>query len=134
MPGGPLLENSGEIDAGNQRIRLAAGDALGLAIRNTGALRAGQIQVTGGATGTVELSGELDARNRGAEGRGGVIEATGENVALLSASLDASSTSITWTKPGPAVVPRSSRPRSAGTARTRCPGSSPFGTASSPGG
>ncbi len=83
------VDNDGTIDAGRGNVRMAAGDLLGLALRNRGTIRGGEI-VLDGATGDVEVSGSLDTAGRGETGRGGQIAIAGERIALRGAVLDAS--------------------------------------------
>ncbi|HIL81704.1 MAG TPA: hypothetical protein EYG54_10660, partial [Myxococcales bacterium] len=94
---GPAVENTGTVEAGTGHVRLAAGDMLSFAIRNTGSLRGGTIRLEGGAGGLVEVGGTLDASDRGAATgsgsatRGGEIDVFGDFVSLQDgARLDAS--------------------------------------------
>ena len=85
----PAVENTGVIRAHRGNVRLAAGDMLGLAIRNTGTIRAAQIELTN-TGGDIHVAGVLDASNHARVGKGGAISVAGERIALLDASLDAS--------------------------------------------
>ncbi|MCZ6463957.1 MAG: filamentous hemagglutinin N-terminal domain-containing protein, partial [Proteobacteria bacterium] len=84
---GPAVENTGVLDAGRGRVRMAAGDTLGLAVRNHGAIRARRIALEGGR---VEVGGSLDASNARAGRKGGVIAIRGDEIAVDRALLDAS--------------------------------------------
>ncbi len=86
----PAVENTGVLDAGGGRARMAAGDLLGLAIRNSGEIHAHQIALEAGAGSIVDVSGTLDARNDAADALGGSIEVTGDWVNVHDAELDAS--------------------------------------------
>ena len=88
----PNVENSGTIDTAGGRARLAAGDFLGLAIRNTGEIHASQIAVEAGAESIIEISGTLDASDENPGQPGGHIEVTGDWVIIEDAVLDASGT------------------------------------------
>ena len=87
----PAVENGGTIDAGNGTVRLAAGDMLSFAIRQSGSIRANEIVLEGGDDGLVEVSGTLDASDPAPDGTGGRIDVLGDYVALTEgAVLDAS--------------------------------------------
>ena len=86
---GPAVTNTGELDAGRGRARMAAGDVLGLAVRNQGSIRAADIAVSSEG-GDVVVAGTLDASDRSTGGKGGRIEVLGERVAIDEAILDAS--------------------------------------------
>jgi filamentous hemagglutinin family protein len=90
LDGSPNVENTGTIDTGGGRARLAAGDFLGLAIRNSGEIHARHIALEAGDGSLVSVSGLLDARNESDGGTGGHIEITGDSVSIESAVLDAS--------------------------------------------
>ena len=83
------VANTGSLDAGRGRIRMAAGDALGLAVRNQGSALARDIALEG-ESGEVEVSGTLDASDRSEGGKGGRIQVLGERVTVDGAELDAS--------------------------------------------
>ena len=88
-PETPAVENTGIIRAHRGNVRLAAGDMLGLAVRNTGTIRAAKIEITN-THGDIHVAGVLDASSRARVGQGGSISVVGERIALLDASLDAS--------------------------------------------
>ncbi len=89
--GPPAVENAGQITAGRGSVRLAAGDLLSFAIRQSGSIQAAEISLEGGDEGLVEVSGTLDASDRGAGESGGHIEVLGDYVAIEEgALLDAS--------------------------------------------
>ncbi|MBW2274476.1 MAG: filamentous hemagglutinin N-terminal domain-containing protein, partial [Deltaproteobacteria bacterium] len=87
---GPAVENTGTLDAGRGRVRMAAGDLVSLAVRNTGSVRGKEIRIAGGEGGLVEVSGELDARGTQEGETGGRIEVLGDFIELKGARLDAS--------------------------------------------
>ena len=90
------VENHGRIDAGQGHVRLSAADPLGFGIRQgTGpgsdaSIHARRIEVEGGETGRVHLSGALVARDATQGDLGGEIEVSGAILALEDARLDAS--------------------------------------------
>lgn len=87
----PAVLNAGTIDATGGDVRLAAGDMLSFAIRNTGEIRARNIALEGGDDGLVEVGGRLDASDATAGATGGTIEVLGDYVSLVEgAVLDAS--------------------------------------------
>jgi filamentous hemagglutinin family protein len=96
LGGGPAVENAGTIEAGNGRVRLAAGDMLSFAIRNTGSIHGGSITLEAGEGGGVEVRGVLDTADRGVAGpegetQGGDIDVFGDFVSIQAgALLDAS--------------------------------------------
>ncbi|MFH2001806.1 MAG: filamentous hemagglutinin N-terminal domain-containing protein, partial [Planctomycetota bacterium] len=73
------VANSGDINAKNGTILLSAGDLYALAIRQSGRLQAGRVEITGQGNGIVEAGGELWAQNHSLGGR---VEITGEKVAV----------------------------------------------------
>jgi len=85
----PAVENTGQLTAARGRVRLAAGDFLAMAVRNTGDIAAPEISIEGGQEGLVALSGTLTAHDESGR-RGGRIEVTGDWIALRGATLDAS--------------------------------------------
>ena len=94
---GPAVENTGTVEAGIGHVRLAAGDMLSFAIRNTGTLRGGTLRLEGGEGGLVEVMGTLDASDRDAATdpesatQGGTIDVFGDFVSIQDgARLDAS--------------------------------------------
>lgn len=87
--GRAAIDNSGVINTRGGSTLMAAGDLYALAIRNTGKVRADDIQMRGGS-GRVEVSGTLDASDRSVGGRGGNVTITGKDIALNSATIDAS--------------------------------------------
>jgi filamentous hemagglutinin family protein len=88
------IENDGRIDAGLGHVRLSASDPLGFSIRQgtAGSIAARRIQLEGGESGRVELSGNLDASEDPVSGIGGDIEVTGSIIVVDDAQLDASGT------------------------------------------
>lgn len=89
------VANTGTIDTrsasgGSGRVLVGVGDALGVAIANTGRIHARDTRIEGQGTGIVAVGGEIDATN--ADGRGGRVEITGERVTLREARIDASGT------------------------------------------
>lgn len=89
--------NTGRVEARHGSARIVAGDMYALAVKNTGKVRAGQIQVEGrkspGADGrdtTVQVGGVLDARNGVRGGHGGAIQVVGDKIIVLDAKMDAS--------------------------------------------
>ncbi|MGH0034588.1 MAG: filamentous hemagglutinin N-terminal domain-containing protein [Myxococcota bacterium] len=79
---------AGTADAGDGAVVLAAGDMYSLAVNVPGYVGGGDVLVAGHGSGTVEVSGQLDATSE--NGRGGRIRVLGEDVDLLGAELDAS--------------------------------------------
>lgn len=89
----PAVENTGRLETGPRgRARLAAGDLLGLAIRNTGEIRAGHIALEAGEGSLVDVQGTLDASRTRKGRRGGTIEIEGDAIFVRDALLDASGT------------------------------------------
>jgi filamentous hemagglutinin family protein len=88
-PDGPAIEQTGTVDAGTGAVSYTTGDVYSLAINHTGITRGRDIEVRA-SSGTVQVSGTLDASDRSAGATGGDISVTGERVALLDAKLDAS--------------------------------------------
>ena len=86
----PGVQQSGELDAGDGHVVMAAGDFYSLAIDHTGATRAAHIALEGGDEGIVQVAGSLDASNRSAGGVGGSIHVLGDKVAVLDAEIDVS--------------------------------------------
>jgi len=85
------VENAGTIDATGGDVRLAAGDMLSFAIRQTGEIRARDIALEGGDDGLVEVGGLLDASDAAAGATGGTIDVLGDYVSVVGgAVLDAS--------------------------------------------
>jgi filamentous hemagglutinin family protein len=82
------VENTGILDARRGSVRMAAGDLLSLAVRNTGTIRANDIKLAGGEMGRVQVEGDLDASS--GRSAGGEIEIRGDLVSLSGATLDAS--------------------------------------------
>jgi hypothetical protein len=97
-----LVENGGLIRADGGQVLLttqAAGSLLQNAVNNTGVIQAqslvtgenGSIMLMGGMeTGTVSVSGTLDASGTGAGLTGGSVTATGHHVGLFGANINAS--------------------------------------------
>lgn len=86
----PGVENSGSIKAGRGSSLMVAGDMYSLAIKNTGSVKARNIQLEGQGSGEVRVAGSLDASDLGGGGRGGKIQVTGETVRIDGARIDAS--------------------------------------------
>lgn len=87
----PAVLNTGAIDAGRGRARLAAGDAMGLAIHNQGEIRARRIALQATGEGArVDVAGRLDASNLGNNGKGGRVDVSGDWVLLHDLDIDAS--------------------------------------------
>ncbi|MBW2697619.1 MAG: hypothetical protein JRE70_14165, partial [Deltaproteobacteria bacterium] len=85
----PAVENAGHIEARGGHVRLAAGDMLSFAIRQSGSIEADEIVLEGGAEGLVEVSGRLDASHE--QDRGGTIHVLGDYVSIQAgADIDAS--------------------------------------------
>jgi filamentous hemagglutinin family protein len=80
------VHNAGNIGA-RMGIVAAAGDIASLAISNTGTMRASRVELQGGRGHTL-VSGTIDASN--ASGRGGRVDITGERIALVDATVNAS--------------------------------------------
>ena len=87
-PGRAAVENTGTINARGGQVLMASGDASGLAIFNSGTVRAKKVDIEGRGTGEVRVSGTIDASNN--NGRGGDITITGEKVGLFGADVNAS--------------------------------------------
>lgn len=83
------VANDGLVDAGAGSVRLAAGDAMGLAVRNTGEIRGHDVALDGGP-GEVRVAGRIDASDATAGATGGRIEVRGDRVLVDGAALDAS--------------------------------------------
>lgn len=91
------VDNSGSITADRGQVVMGAGDMIGLAIRNTGSVKARNVTVQGQGTGIVMVGGTIDTSNQadsksGAGTKGGRVEITGENVGLDNATITASGT------------------------------------------
>jgi len=82
------VENSGRIEGGAVRM-LGAGDIYSLAIRNTGTVKARQVEVNAGG-GKAQIAGNLDASASGAGEKGGQVAVLGGHVELTGAQIDAS--------------------------------------------
>lgn len=82
------IENTGTINARGGNVLMAAGDASGLAIFNSGTVRAKNINIEGRGEGEVRISGTIDASNN--NGTGGNVTITGEKVGLFGADINAS--------------------------------------------
>jgi filamentous hemagglutinin family protein len=89
-PEEPAVEQSGVLDAGSGRVKLAAGDLLGIAVREGSETRGRHIAVRGGDGSRVDVAGTLDASDRGPKGRGGTVRVRGDEISLAGARLDAS--------------------------------------------
>lgn len=86
--GRAAVENTGTIDARRGRVRAAAGDVYGLALRVAGDIKATDVRVEGQGRGEVHATGRIDASNDA--GRGGEVRVLGEKVGLSGATIDAS--------------------------------------------
>jgi len=86
----PEVLNTGLLDAGSGRAQLAAGDFLGLAIRNQGEIHAHTIAIEAGRDSAVQIAGHLDASSDEPGGRGGRIEVTADFVVVDDAVIEAS--------------------------------------------
>jgi filamentous hemagglutinin family protein len=84
------VRNDGVIDAARGRTLMAAGDIYGMAVINTGRVIARDVKIDGGKHGEVRVAGQIDASNRDIGGRGGIVEITGEKIALTGAEIDVS--------------------------------------------
>lgn len=96
-----LIQNGGVIQADGGQVLLtaqAAGVLLGTVVNNTGMIRAQSISTRNGAirllgdmdSGTVNVSGTLDASGKGAGQSGGSITITAHHAGLFGAGIDAS--------------------------------------------
>ena len=93
-PGGAVgVDNSGSIDAAAVEFE-ATGNAYGLAIQNTGIVRAtgasvrdGRVMLSAGGQGTILNTGTISARNQ--NGSGGQIDVEAGSVLLEAGALDA---------------------------------------------
>ncbi len=83
------IENSGTLRAEQGTAYMVAGDMYSLAVRNTGTVRARNINIQGRGEAGVQVSGSLDASNLGGGRTGGTIKVTGRTVELTNANLDA---------------------------------------------
>mgnify|MGYP002784258943 CR=1 FL=1 len=84
------VRNDGVIEARRGTAMLAAGDAYGMAVINTGRLMARNVKIDGGERGEVRVAGTVDASGKDLGETGGRVEITGENIALTSATIDVS--------------------------------------------
>ncbi len=86
------IENDGRIEAGLGHVRLSAADPLGFGIRqgSGGSIGGRRVEIAGGESGRVHLSGDVEAREDAAGSRGGEIDVTGSVIALVDARVDAS--------------------------------------------
>ncbi len=84
----PGVKNTGSISA--RKVSLVAGDMYGIAVAQSGSIVSGDITISGGLGGAVNVSGTLDASNRAPGKTGGNVKITGEKIALRSAKIDAS--------------------------------------------
>ncbi len=93
-PGGAVgIDNSGKVNAAAVEFK-TTGNAYGLAIQNTGVVRAtgasvrgGRVMLSAGSQGTIINTGTISARNQ--NGSGGQIDIDGGSVLLEAGSLDA---------------------------------------------
>lgn len=84
------VRNDGVIEARRGTAMLAAGDAYGMAVINTGRLMARNVKIDGGERGEVRVAGTIDASGKDLGETGGRVEITGENIALTGATIDVS--------------------------------------------
>lgn len=84
------VRNDGVIEARRGTAMLAAGDAYGMAVINTGRLMARNVKIDGGERGEVRVAGTVDASGKDLRETGGRVEITGENIALTGATIDVS--------------------------------------------
>jgi filamentous hemagglutinin family protein len=91
VTGDGQVSNSGTIQSALVQLQANGGNAMALAINNTGIVRAtgvktvgGHIFLTGGPAAQVQNSGTLDASS--ATGKGGKIVVTGQSIAINSGS------------------------------------------------
>ena len=87
---GAGVRQGGLLDAGTGSVNLTTGDAYALAINHTGITRGLDVEMDGGATGRVDLAGEVDASNAVPGGRGGSVRVLGDRIALGDVRIDAS--------------------------------------------
>jgi fibronectin-binding autotransporter adhesin len=95
-----LVQNSGKIIADGGKVQLTAMAAQGVVnsvVNMSGIIQArtvkqqgGRIVLEGGTTGSVSVSGKIDASGTTRGTAGGYVEVTGDNVSLNGASIDAS--------------------------------------------
>jgi len=83
------VENHGTISAPSGRALMAAGDMFGMAIFNTGTVRARDVNIDGGQHGVVQISGKIDASSSTAGTTGGSVRIVGEKVGIVGANIDA---------------------------------------------
>ena len=88
--GAPGVENTGTINANRGTALMAAGDIVSLAVRNSGTVRARNVNIQSQGQGAVAVSGTIDTHNQGAGLRGGNVQITGPEIALNGANIDAS--------------------------------------------
>ncbi|MEO6753944.1 MAG: filamentous hemagglutinin N-terminal domain-containing protein, partial [Chthoniobacteraceae bacterium] len=85
----PGVSNSGTITA--PKASLVAGDMYGIAIAQSGTIISGDIAISAGKGGGVDVSGRIDASNRAPGKTGGRIKLKGETINIRdTATLDAS--------------------------------------------
>lgn len=90
QPGVEGVRNDGLINAGRGRAVMAAGDIYGMAVVHRGRTVARDVTIDGGNAGEVRVSGSIDASGQAPGEKGGRVEITGHNVALLGADIDVS--------------------------------------------
>lgn len=88
-PGDFGVRQEGSIDAQGGYVSLTAGDGFSLAMNHSGITRARDIEVDGGSSGLVEITGTLDASDATRGATGGNITVEGE-LLDVGGSLDAS--------------------------------------------
>lgn len=83
-------EQRGTIDAPGGRVLIGAGDMFSIAIGPASVTRAAEVDVRAARGSIVTVSGAIDASDSAPGGVGGDVTITGDGVALLGASIDAS--------------------------------------------
>ncbi|MGQ0627050.1 MAG: two-partner secretion domain-containing protein, partial [Phycisphaerales bacterium] len=87
--GGPGVENSGRINAPAGRVSISTGDMYGIAIRNTGNVRARDVSMTARG-GTAEIGGTIDVSAGAGQAAGGRVQITAPTVHVREANINAS--------------------------------------------
>lgn len=78
----PGVENVGTIDAGQGTVSMSAGDMFSLAMKQTGTIKAGEVQIAGSTKGLTEVGGDIKAS--------GNVEILGDKIHIDNAQIDAS--------------------------------------------
>lgn len=89
-PAAPRVSNTGTIEAPGGGVRMLAGDAFGIAVVQSGRVRAQRVEIEGTGRGDVRVSGKIDASNSAVAGLGGAVAVTGQRVVIDDATIDAS--------------------------------------------